>query len=158
MLPDFWIKMTFTGALAAAGLLATVRLAQPGAAVGGARWLTAVPLICLWTLAAIVLASAAPEARVQLVMGSTWRVCAISIATLSVPLLIAGAWALRGLAPTQQRLAGAALGLFSGASAAFIYGLHCPELAAPFLSIWYVIGIVIPSAAGLVIGPRLLRW
>jgi hypothetical protein len=38
------------------------------------------------------------------------------------------------------------------------YSFHCPELAAPFLGTWYVIGILIPAAAGALLGPRLLRW
>ena len=49
----------------------------------------------------------------------------------------------------------AAFGLAIGALA---YTLHCPELAAPFLAIWYVLGMLIPTAFGAWLGPRLLRW
>jgi len=41
---------------------------------------------------------------------------------------------------------------------ALAYSLHCPELAAPFLGIWYVLGILIPTAFGAWAGPRLLHW
>ena len=156
--PDFWIKMMFTGAMAVAGLMATARLARPGMTVGAVRWLAVAPLLAMWTLAAVTLVEAAPAVRAHLVLGSTWRVCALNIAALSVPMLVAGVWALRGLAPTDLRLAGAALGLFAGAFAACLYGLHCPELAAPFLAVWYVIGMFIPSLLGWAVGPRLLRW
>jgi hypothetical protein len=62
------------------------------------------------------------------------------------------------MAPTRLRLAGAAGGLAAGAAGALVYTLHCPELAAPFLASWYVLGMLIPTAAGALLGPRLLRW
>ena len=55
-------------------------------------------------------------------------------------------------------LAGAAAGLLSGTGGALIYTLHCTEMAAPFLAIWYLLGILIPAAVGALLGPRLLRW
>jgi hypothetical protein len=91
-------------------------------------------------------------------LGDTWTVCPFNIALLSVPMLTASIWAVRGLAPTDPHPTGAALGLFSGAFGACVYGLHCPELSPAFLSIWYVIGILIPSVVGYAIGPRVLRW
>ena len=94
----------------------------------------------------------------QLVLGNSWSVCPFRIALLSAPMFAASIWAMRGLAPTNQILAGAALGLFSGALGASIYGLHCPELAPPFLAIWYVLGILIPTILGSAIGRPLLRW
>jgi hypothetical protein len=39
-----------------------------------------------------------------------------------------------------------------------VYGLHCPELATPFLGVWYVIGVLIPTLVGMAIGPKVLRW
>jgi len=105
-----------------------------------------------------VFADAEPGVRAQLVLGNSWSVCPFRIALLSAPTLAVSIWAMRGLAPTNPGLAGAALGLFSGALGACIYGLHCPELAPPFLAIWYVIGILIPTIVGLAIGRPLLRW
>jgi hypothetical protein len=67
-------------------------------------------------------------------------------------------WALKGLAPTRLRLAGAAAGWLSGALAALVYCLHCPEIEAPFVGIWYLLGMSIPTLAGGLLGPRLLRW
>jgi hypothetical protein len=158
LLPAFSIKMIFAAALTLSGFLASVRLARPGVAVGNAKWFAALTVAALWALALVVIAHAEPGARAQLVLGNSWSVCPFRIALLSAPMLAAGIWAMRGLAPTNQRLAGAALGLFSGALGACIYGLHCPELAAPFLAIWYVAGILIPTLVGLVIGRPLLRW
>ena len=41
---------------------------------------------------------------------------------------------------------------------AFAYTLHCPELAPAFVAVWYVLGMLIPAAAGALLAPRLLRW
>jgi hypothetical protein len=65
---------------------------------------------------------------------------------------------MKGLAPTRLALAGAAAGLLAGSAGALIYALHCPEMEAPFLAIWYLLGMLIPTAVGAAIGPRLLRW
>jgi hypothetical protein len=63
-----------------------------------------------------------------------------------------------GLAPTRLALAGAAAGLLSGAGGALIYALYCTEMAAPFISIWYLLGMMIPAAVGAMLGRQLLRW
>jgi hypothetical protein len=65
---------------------------------------------------------------------------------------------MKGLSPTRLLLAGAAAGLLAGAIGAAVYALHCPEVEAPFIAIWYVIGMFIPAFFGALLGPRLLRW
>ena len=76
----------------------------------------------------------------------------------ALPTLAATFWALRRLAPTRLTLAGAGAGLFAGAAGAFVYSFHCTEGAAPFIAIWYTLGIVLTVAIGALLGPRLLRW
>ncbi len=93
-----------------------------------------------------------------MIFGQTAGVCPFRIALISTPLFVGIFWAIRGLAPTRLRLAGAAGGFAAGSLGALVYSLHCPELAAPFLGIWYVLGIAIPTAVGAWAGPRLLRW
>jgi hypothetical protein len=66
--------------------------------------------------------------------------------------------ALRTFAPTRPAWAGAVAGLVAGALGAFAYAFHCPEMAPPFLAVWYSLGMLIPAAAGALLGPRLLRW
>jgi len=155
---DFWVKMTFTGVLSVAALVTTLRLARPGDVVGGALWWAVAAVAALWTIGADALADADSGRRVATLMGHTWRTCPFNIALLSAPIFVATAIALRSLAPTRLREAGAAAGFFSGAFGAFVYGLHCPELAAPFIGTWYLLGIAIPTAIGATFGPRLLRW
>jgi hypothetical protein len=67
-------------------------------------------------------------------------------------------WALRGLAPTRLRLTGGIAGFAAGSIGALAYSLHCPELAAPFIGVWYLLGITICASLGVWAGPRLLRW
>ena len=66
--------------------------------------------------------------------------------------------ALRGLAPTRPAWAGACAGAMAGAAGAAVYALHCTELAAPFLAIWYVAGMALPGFVGALLGPRILKW
>ena len=156
--PMFWVREAFCGAMAAGGLLAAYRLARPGVALAGVRWALAVPVVALWMLAAAVLLAAEAGSRLDLVRGVSWTECSVNIAALALPVFVAMAWWMKGLAPTRLRLAGAAAGLAAGAVGALVYTLHCPELAAPFLGIWYVLGMFLPAAAGALLGPFLLRW
>lgn len=156
--PLFWAKVALPASLALLGLWLTQRLARPGVK-GGALWgLLGLPLVLVWLGAAISLLGAPVEARADLVLGRTWRTCALNIALLSLPCLIAVFWALRGLAPTRLRQAGAAGGLLAGSTATLAYCLHCPEMGVPFWGLWYVLGMLLPILFGAAIGPRLLRW
>lgn len=156
--PMFWLREAFCIALSAAALVAVARLSRPGAKLGLVPAALAAPVLAMWLVATANLMAASAAQRADLIFGQTARVCPLLIALLSVPLFIAMIGTMRGLAPTQLRLAGATGGFAAGALAALIYTLHCPELAAPFLGIWYVLGMLIPAAVGAAFGPRLLRW
>jgi hypothetical protein len=156
--PMFWVKLLFPACMAIAGFVIVQRLARPGARVGSAWLGLAVPVLAVWTMALVAWLLAPESERAALVWGQTWRTCALSIAGISVPVFVAALVALKSLAPTQPALAGAAAGAMAGGAGASIYALHCPELAAPFLAIWYVGGIALPILAGAAIGHRLLRW
>ena len=157
-LPMFWIKLAFPACLAVAALFAATRLSRPGVSLGRVPVALAAPVIVLWLMAGTALVGAAPDQRAAMIFGTTWYVCPFLVALLSVPVFVASMWAMKGLAPTRLVLAGAAAGLLSGAVATVVYALHCPEMAAPFLAIWYLLGMLIPAAAGALLGPWLLRW
>ncbi len=157
-LPMFWVRLAFPTCMAIAGFVVVQRLARPGARVHLAWLGLAVPVLVIWSMALMMLASAPAEQRPALIMGQTWRTCTMNIAFVSVPVFAATMVALKGLAPTGPALAGAAAGAMAGAAGAAVYALHCQELAAPFLAVWYVVGIAVPAIAGALLGPRLLRW
>lgn len=157
-LPMFWIKLLFPALLAVVALLLAMALAHPGRRLRLLPYALAAPLVFMWALGAFQWLTAAPGQREHLLLGVSWNVCPLNIAVLSIPLFVAVFWAMKGLAPTRPALAGAAAGLVAGAGGALVYALHCIEMAAPFLGIWYVIGMLIPMAAGALIGRFALRW
>ena len=158
LLPMFWVKLAFVASFAAASLLVALRLSRPGVEIGRAGAGLAAPVLAIWALAVVALARADAPQRTLLFFGDTWNSCPFLIAMLSAPVFAATIWAMNGLAPTRLRLAGAAAGLLSGAVGALVYCLHCPELGAPFIGFWYLLGMLIPTAVGALLGPRLLRW
>lgn len=157
-LPMFWVKLGYPALIAAGALLLAARLSRPGAKPGRVHWLVLAPVAVIWLLAAVMLVRAQPVERQTLLFGETWIVCPFYIGLLSVPVFAAAFWAMRGLAPTRLALAGAAAGLFAGALATTAYALHCPEMSPAFLGSWYLLGMLIPTTLGAVLGPRLLRW
>lgn len=157
-MPVFWFRLGFAVALGGGALLVTFRLSRPGVSVGAGWTAVLIPAVVAWIAAGIVLAGANVDARVPLLLGHTWKVCSIIIAVLSVPPFVAMLWAVRGMAPVRLRLAGAAAGLLAGATSAVAYCLHCPEMAPPFWSVWYLLGMLAPAVLGALLGPRVLRW
>tara|TARA_R110001599_G_scaffold64023_5_gene179727 strand:- start:31748 stop:32386 length:639 start_codon:yes stop_codon:yes gene_type:complete len=158
LMPAFWLKVVFVVALARVGWVATMRLSSPGKQAGKVALMITATLVIMWSIAAVQLMMAAPDTRPHMFWGSTWRACPLLIAGLSLPIFIVLLHAMRELAPTRLRLAGAAAGLTAGGAAAIVYCLHCPEMMMPFVSFWYVVGILIPTGIGALIGPRVLRW
>lgn len=156
--PLFWAKMALPASLLGGALWMSTRLARPGRRAGASWAATGAPVVILWLAAAGLLLSAPTESRWALVFGDTWLVCPINIALLSIPAFAAVFWAMRGLAPTRLRLAGAASGLLAGTMATLAYSLHCPEMSVAFWAVWYVLGMLVPTVIGALLGPRLLRW
>jgi len=157
-LPMFWVKFGFVGSLLLAGVFASMRFSRPGARTNSVPVFVLLPILAMWVLAAVALSSVEGDQRMVLVLGKSWNYCPLLIAMLSVPVFVAVIWAMKGLAPTQPRQAGFAAGLLSGATAALVYCFHCPESAAPFIGLWYTMGILIPAIVGAALGQRLLRW
>jgi hypothetical protein len=156
--PLFWAKLAWPTCLAVAALAAVVRLGRPGRAVGGWWAGLATPVALVWLAALLVLWLAPPGTRAHLLMGRTWRSCSFNIALISLPAFAAELWAARALAPTRLRLTGAVAGLIAGTTGALAYSLRCPEMSVPFWATWYLVGMSIPTAAGALLGPTLLRW
>lgn len=157
-LPMFWVKLAFPLAIAIPAVALTLRLSRPGMPLGKLWIALPLPWLAMAVLAMVTLAHASPEARLPLVLGKTWISCAFNIAWVSTPVLVGMLWAVKGMAPTRPALAGACAGLASAAAGAAVYALHCPEMQAPFLAAWYMLGMLIPTAVGAVVGAKWFRW
>jgi len=159
MTPMFWMKF---GYAALTGLILAVllaRLARPGARLGAAiAALVATPFAVVVVMAALRLAQAPPETHQAMLMGHTSMICPWRIVAIGLPLLAGAVWAVRGLAPTRLGLAGLAAGGCAGALGAMVYSIACNETSAPFLAIWYTLGMALLAALGAASGSRLLRW
>lgn len=152
------LKLVYVAGIAAGATWLTARLARPGATWGSA--LTSVILVftAMCSLACLDWTQAGLNERAELLFGQSWTTCPWRVAMLAVPALVLGLLAVRGLAPTRLRLAGASIGLMAGGVGAFGYALHCPELSPLFVVTWYSLGMLVPAALGAALGPRLLRW
>ena len=154
----FWMKLAYTLAFAVIASFAAERLARPAASARGRiKWLV-VPILLVIAIAAFQLAGTAPAGRTAMLVGDSARVCPWRILFFALPPFIGLVWAMRGLAPTRLREAGAAIGLAAGGAGAFIYALHCTESTTPFLAIWYTLGMAASAALGWALGPLVLRW
>jgi hypothetical protein len=154
----FWMKAAYTGLLTIAGVVIVRRLSLPGTRLGAAPIAAAVVIVAMLALAAGQILTTAPTARLALWLGHTWKVCSPLILLLALPIYAGLVAAIRRLAPTRLALTGATAGFASGALAATLYGLHCPEQAAAFVATWYTLGIAGATAFGALTGGRLLRW
>lgn len=152
-----WMKLAYTFALAAFGFWLVERLGRPGARMTGPMVLLALPVLAIALLSALQVTAPGADMR-HLVMGHSSNVCATNIILVAAPSLVAAFWALRTLAPTRLTPAGAGAGLFAGAAGAFVYAFHCTEAAAPFVAIWYTLGIALTTGIGALLGRFALRW
>lgn len=156
--PTFWAKAAYTAGLAGTGFWLLDRLGRPGTSTRGPLAMLAVILAVVGGMAVLELTSAAPEARIGLIMGRSARVCPTNILTLgalAAPFIF---FAARRFAPVRPAMAGAAAGLLAAGLAATLYGLHCPERTAAFVAVWYSLGMALAAGAGAVIGRFAFRW
>jgi hypothetical protein len=153
----FWMKLAYALALGGVAVWAVERLSRPGGSAGRLRWAFS-PVLLIAAAAGVRLMGAPAPLREPLLMGASAAVCPWRILLTAVPVFAGLVWALRGLAPTRLRLTGAAAGLAAGGIGAAVYALHCPEAAAPFVAVWYTLGVGLAALGGALLGPRLLRW
>ncbi len=154
----FWVKVMWLLLTCTFAVPVVMHLARPGVAAGRGVWGIAAALLGMAMLALAQVATVDADTGMQLMLGSSWQVCSASIAALSVPLLAALLWMLRGMAPTRPAMAGASAGLMAGAMSGLVYSLHCPETAYAFLAVWYVAGMAVMAGIGALLSLRLLRW
>lgn len=154
----FWMKLAYPLVLGALAVPLVLALARPAGTLPRVSWLLLAPVLALALLGVVQWTQATPDARMPLVMGSSMHGCTVLMALLSLPVLASLLLSLRRLAPTKLVAAGAATGLLAGAAGAAIYALHCTETGAPFVAVWYTLGMVWVGVLGGLIGRWTLRW
>lgn len=155
---SYWMKFAYTTWLALAGFWLVERLGRPGAPSRRAVLVSAIAVTAMAGLAAWRLAVAPQWMHARLVLGSTHTVCPWRIVALALPVLAGTLFGLRRMAPTRLLTAGLAAGLLAGSAGAWIYAFHCDESAAPFVAVWYTLGVAATGAIGAASGKWLLRW
>ncbi|HXI85972.1 MAG TPA: DUF1109 domain-containing protein [Parvularculaceae bacterium] len=155
---SFWMKGVYVAAIAVGAVMVCRHLACPELRPSRWYWLLLAPPAVLSVVALGELV-AAPKGEVHsLIFGGSALQCPQTIFLVSLPIFAGCVLAMRRLAPTRLRAAGAAAGLAAGAIGALLYALHCTEFAAPFVLIWYSLGVIAAAALGALLGPVLLRW
>jgi len=153
-----WIKLFYGAALAAAALWWVGRSARPGAMQRPARIAVLTVLAAMLSLAVVVWVGTPASERAATLLGSDPLGCIRNVALSALPVAAALGIALRRLAPTQLRSAGAAAGLAAGAIGSVVYSLTCTETGVPFTAVWYTAGMVVVAGLGALLSPRVLRW
>ena len=153
----FWGKAAYPAALGVAGLIAAVQLARPDCRRVRGWWLLLAPILILGLTAWGEFDQASAAGRVAPFPDEDWRSVPL-ILMLAIPVLVSAMAAMRAMAPTRRLLAGGAVGLVAGATAAAIYSLHCRQSSWVYLLTHYTLAIALVAAIVAAIAPRLLRW
>jgi hypothetical protein len=156
--PRFWIRAAYLVALAATALWLADRLGRPGTRWGRAALGFGAVVATAAATALLEQAGLEPGARRAALLGQSWTSCPpliLVMALVATPLALLGA---RRFAPTRPALMGGAVGLMTGAAAAIFYSLHCPELTASFVAVWYTLGVLASGGLGALAGRYALRW
>jgi hypothetical protein len=156
--PRLWLKVAVTLALVISGAKVVPRLGVPGQSIGIWGWalLAGPALLGLGVIAELSLTPMSswwPK-----LIGHNARYCLVLIPLLSAGPLLCLFLALRQGAPSNTRIAGAAAGLLASSIGAALYALHCTDDSPLFGATWYSLAMVLVTAAGYALGPRLLRW
>lgn len=154
----FQFKFVYTLAIAIPALLLAWQLVRPDGRTRGLMALFVVPAVLLAVAAAIELASVPADHWAIYAIGQNAFWCVTMIPLLAAGPLAAMLYALRQGATSQPALAGAAAGLLASGIAATLYASHCVDDSPLFIALWYTPGIALVTAAGALIGKRMLRW
>jgi hypothetical protein len=154
----FLFRFIVTVALAVTATGVALNLGRPGDSVAG-RGLRLAIAPALVVCAAVVELLIVPESQwMPRLIGTNAGRCLTLIPLLSVGPLACLLIALRQAAPSDAGLAGATAGLAASGIAATFYAANCTDDSPLFAMTWFSMATLIVSAAGYLIGRRLLRW
>ncbi|WP_425994843.1 NrsF family protein [Caulobacter sp. DWR1-3-2b1] len=148
--PFFWLKVLYTVALAAVALGGATAVARPGVSMRPAL-ATGAAVVAVMALAAAFEAPSLDAAMLTHVFDPAGALaCAAYVAILSAPMLLIAGIGLRGIELERPAATGLFVGLFSGAVAASVYGVHCHGSTFLFVALSYTAAILLCGAVGAV--------
>ncbi len=154
----FLFKFVVTVSLAVTAIWVTLSVGRPGGSLAH-RGLALAIAPALLACAAVVELLVLPESQwMPRLVGHNARFCLTLIPLLSIGPLACLLAALREGAPSNPGLAGAVAGLGASGIAATFYAANCTDDSVLFVITWYPIATLIVTAAGYLIGRKLLRW
>jgi hypothetical protein len=156
--PRFLFKWALTLTLLATSLVLVMQLARPQP-ISGMRLLLLLAAPAVLALGVASELIRLPQAYwMPTMVGTNALSCMIFIPLLSALPLAVMILVLRQGAPAWPALAGAVAGLVAAGIGATFYATHCQSDSPLFMAAWYVIATAIVTAAGALLGARLLRW
>lgn len=156
--PRVLFKLGFTLLLAVTATRLAFRIGKPGVSLQSAALMLVLPLAVLIVGIVTELFVVPQTAWASSMEGRFSAFCLFYVPTLSIAPLAAILYSVRQGAPENPGRAGAVAGLAAGGIAAAIYAWHCPDDSPLFLAAWYSIGILVATAAGFLLGRKILRW
>ena len=154
----FLFKFVVTVALSVTAIWVTLGVGRPGGSLAH-RGLALAIAPALLACAAAVELMVLPESQwMPHLIGHNALHCLTLIPLLAIGPLVCLLAALREGAPSSPGLAGAVAGLVASGIAATFYAANCTDDSALFVITWYPIATLIVTAAGYLIGRKLLRW
>lgn len=156
--PRILLKFAVTLSLAVAAAGTVLRLARPGADASRSARLLFLPVVLLGLGIGTEVLTTSRATWVPGLVGHYAIYCTVLVPTMAAPILGAILLALRRGAPSRPALTGAVAGLMAGGLGAALYALHCVDDSPLFLLAWYGLAIGIVTAAGALIGRRVLVW
>lgn len=152
------MKAAFAAMIAVLSLPLALKLLRPGQSLGWRAGAAAAFIAIAIVLGLVSLAGAAPQQRLAKLMGGGFPWCVALIPVLAAPSAALLVWLMRGFAPTNLALAGAAIGAAAGGIGAVAYAMYCPVDSVAFVTIWYSAAIALCAALGSLIASKFLRW
>jgi hypothetical protein len=153
----FWIKAAYPAGVAGCALVAATLLARerPG---GGMALAAAGAAVCAMLIAAAVQASGMTPTALKALYWPNAAVCVGNILVIAMPMLALIAAGLRAVDLERPGLTGFACGLFCGAVAATVDGLHCWQETYAFVGPWFTLALLVSGALGAGVGRLMSRF
>jgi hypothetical protein len=151
-------KVVFAIAIVCIASIYLLRLTRPGGESKTVSLWVMVPFAAAIVLAIVSLGVVPHSHWNKMILDDEWLECLLSIPIIAIVPFAVLVWAVRKAAPTDLVRTGAFAGLVAGGVSAAAYALHCTGDSVPFVAVWYGGTIVLCTAAGAVLGPKLLRW